>query len=176
MARKNVVTYDREAKKLVFNLLPNMDKHNQTFASMFAKELVGMGPGGAKSQAAAIAQNFQRIQERQNDSGTEKGRIYTPLSQKYYDKKEKRGKRNYFVNKGTLKTKTRTSVRGKIVGGKIVIKSTVPNYGNFVNDGTKKMPERKFYTVRDTQRTKAFFDRIDKIWKEVINKLGIKVK
>jgi len=173
---KNKVTYDKEARKLVFDIFPNFDKANDVFAAAFAKELVGKGTGGTKSAVAAVASNFQRKIQKQNKSGTEKGRIYAPLSPDYFDKKKKSGRNNYFVNSGTLRGKVRSTTKGKVRNNSIEVKASVPRYGVYVREGTKKMPARDYFTIRDTQITQEFFKRINAMWREVFLRLGIKTK
>ena len=131
--------------------------------------MVGNGGAGvASKQQQLILNNFRRRWETQ--------RKFTPLTQETGNGKIDRSEEFILVSSGTLMRAVRDTIRTKLVGDRLIAKVTVPNYGEYIQNGTPKMPPRPFFRLGTKEEEKFFYGLIDSLLTLELNKLGLRAK
>jgi len=157
-ALKNLLALDKKLPKL-------MDKiFNKAMRIMVGNS----GAGGASRQQQLILNNFRKKWATQKK--------FTPLTQETENQKTDRSEEFILVSDGTLMRAVRDTIRTKLVGDKLIAKVTVPNYGEYIQNGTPKMPPRPYFRLGTKQEEKFFYDLIDSLLTLELNKMGLRAK
>jgi len=157
-ALKNLLALDKKLPKL-------MDK---VFNKVMRIMVGNQGAGGASRKQQLILNNFRRRWSAQ--------RKFTPLTQETENRKIDRSEEFILVSDGALMRAVRDTIRTKLVGDKLIAKVTVPKYGEYIQNGTPKMPPRPFFGLGTDGEIKFFYDLIDSVLTLELNKMGLRAK
>ena len=126
------------------------------------------GAGGASKSQQLILNNFRKRWSNQSK--------FTPLTQETENHKTDRGDEFMLVEDGALMRAVRDTIRTKLVGDRLIAKVTVPKYGEYIQNGTPKMPPRPFFRLGTKGEEKFFYDLINSLLTLELNKMGLRAK
>lgn len=132
-----------ESGRKVIRLMENFEDVNEAMIETLGSTLVGRRSKyfNPVPKQALILENFNKRFKTQ--------RTFKKLAPSTIKGKEKRNEPLMLVSSEKLKKEVVQTTKGEIrSGNKANFKATVSDYGDFINDGTQKMPQRKFYNFK----------------------------
>jgi len=101
-------------------------------------------------------------------------RKFADLQDSTKEQKTRKDEDFILVASGKLGRAVRDTIKVRLVGAKIIATVTVPDYGEYIQNGTLNMEARPFFSIDESE--KLFFGLIESLLTLEFNKLGIRAK
>jgi len=151
---KALLDMDRQFKKIMLKVA------TEAFEIMVGKTTKG------NKEVQVIINNFRKLWISQ--------RKFADLQDSTKEQKERKDEDFILVSSGALGRAVKNSIKVRLSGSKVIATVTVPDYGEYIQNGTTKMPPRPFFTIKGYEN--IFFGLIESLLTLEFNKLGIRAK
>lgn len=151
---KALLNMDTQFKKIMLKV------STDAFEIMVGKTTKG------NREVQVIINNFRKLWISQ--------RKFADLQDSTKEQKERRDEDFILVSSGKLGRAVRDTIKVGLSGTKITATVTVPDYGEYIQNGTLNMEARPFFTIKGYEN--IFFGLIESLLTLEFNRLGIRAK